>query len=318
LIREAPTHPQNLQEMAAIHQLVTENSRDVIIIADFEGNRSFMSASGSEWGGWSKDEILARSSLDLVHPDDRARVAAVVHEMRSGRDGALIECRVQKRDGSYTWVEASLKTIRNPRTDQPTGVLNCVRDISCRKRIEEIRQFQHSLIEAIHAASLDGILAVDENGNIVSCNRRFGEIWGLSLPERLSGAVGDEFRLPEAEIRAQIAASTRDPKLLLARVKELYANPDQNDKWQLELKDGRALECYTTALRSNASQYLGRVWFFRDISAHKMAEQRLHEAYQAVETLAITDGLTGLANRRRFDQCLASEWRRGMRDVQPV
>jgi len=32
----------------------------------------------------------------------------------------------------------------------------------------------------------------------------------------------------------------------------------------------------------------------------------------------VTDGLTGLANRRRFDQCLASEWRRGLRDRKPL
>ena len=32
----------------------------------------------------------------------------------------------------------------------------------------------------------------------------------------------------------------------------------------------------------------------------------------------MTDALTGLANRRRFDQYLATEWRRSMRDRQPL
>jgi diguanylate cyclase (GGDEF)-like protein/PAS domain S-box-containing protein len=56
----------------------------------------------------------------------------------------------------------------------------------------------------------------------------------------------------------------------------------------------------------------------RDISERKQAEQQLEEAYHAVEALAITDALTGLANRRRFDSCLTNEWRRGMRDRTPL
>ena len=56
----------------------------------------------------------------------------------------------------------------------------------------------------------------------------------------------------------------------------------------------------------------------RDISERKIAEQELRDAYHAIEALAVTDPLTRLANRRRFDQCLTSEWRRGMRERQPL
>src|ERR1019366_2356353 len=68
----------------------------------------------------------------------------------------------------------------------------------------------------------------------------------------------------------------------------------------------------------DGGKYLGRVWFFRDVTAQKNAEQQLQDAYNAVEALAVTDALTGLANRRRFDQCLTSEWRRAMRDRNPL
>lgn len=37
-----------------------------------------------------------------------------------------------------------------------------------------------------------------------------------------------------------------------------------------------------------------------------------------LETLSATDGLTGLANRRRFDEVLNSEWRRALRHEQPI
>jgi diguanylate cyclase (GGDEF)-like protein/PAS domain S-box-containing protein len=56
----------------------------------------------------------------------------------------------------------------------------------------------------------------------------------------------------------------------------------------------------------------------RDVSERKLAEQRLIEAYSAVEAMAITDALTGLANRRRFDQELTTEWLRAARELQPL
>jgi diguanylate cyclase (GGDEF)-like protein len=56
----------------------------------------------------------------------------------------------------------------------------------------------------------------------------------------------------------------------------------------------------------------------RDVSQRKLSEQQLREAYNTVEALAVTDALTGLPNRRRFDQDLANEWRRSMRDCQPL
>jgi len=56
----------------------------------------------------------------------------------------------------------------------------------------------------------------------------------------------------------------------------------------------------------------------RDITDRKQSEKKLRDAYSAVEALAVTDSLTGLANRRRFDQVLVSEWRRGMRERSPL
>jgi diguanylate cyclase (GGDEF)-like protein/PAS domain S-box-containing protein len=173
---------RRLREIASLHKLVTENSHDIIIVADFNGHRSYVSAASESMGGWKPEEVLALDSLDLVHPRDQHKVKAAIHELRSGSEGAMVECRVEKKAGGYIWVEASLRVVHDPETGIPIGILNTVRDISERKR----------------------------------------------------------------------------------------------------------------------------------------SEQELQGAYRAVETLALTDGLTGLANRRRFDQCLAAEWRRGLRDKFPL
>jgi diguanylate cyclase (GGDEF)-like protein/PAS domain S-box-containing protein len=51
----------------------------------------------------------------------------------------------------------------------------------------------------------------------------------------------------------------------------------------------------------------------RDISNRKAAEDRLSKALNAAESLASIDALTGVANRRSFDEFIETEWLRGIR-----
>ncbi len=309
---------KKLREIAYLHDLVTRNSRDVIIIADFKGNRSYVSSSGSNYGRWHPDTLIRLSSLDLVHPDDKPRAAELVRQMRAGLDGALMECRVANAAGEYQWVEASLRTIRDPQTGNPTGILNMVRDIAERKHAELARDFHRSLLKAIHDVSLDGVLVVNPDGKVVSYNRRFAEVWRVSATDIPACLLTPTVEIPDERLLAECVERTKDPAAFLSRVSELYANRDARDHCQIELKDGRTLERYTSALRSAEGHYMGRVWFFRDITERRQAEEELKAAYRAVEELAVIDALTGLANRRRFDECLTTEWRRGMREHEPL
>lgn len=55
-----------------------------------------------------------------------------------------------------------------------------------------------------------------------------------------------------------------------------------------------------------------------DITEHKQAEAELVRLYKEVEQLSLLDGLTGIANRRMFDQTLDREWARAKRDKSPL
>jgi GGDEF domain-containing protein len=61
----------------------------------------------------------------------------------------------------------------------------------------------------------------------------------------------------------------------------------------VETKDGQFFERHTAPLRTEAGRYLGRVWFFRDITLRRQAEAEIRHTTRH-------DGLTGLANRRVF------------------
>ncbi len=308
---------RRLHEIAARHKLVTENSRDVIILADLKGNRSYCSSAVKIFG-YTADEVTKMSSLDLVHPEDLGIAEEALTKLRSGCEGVTIECRIRKRCGEYAWIEASLRLVRDPETGVPTGILNVARDISERRRAEQVRELHDSVMRAIHEVTLDGILVVDSDENIASLNRRFAEIWRIAESNLPGGSYDAAIELSDRQLISRCLDRTKDPDAFLERVQELYSNPDLNESSLVGLKDDRILERYTSGLRSDSGKYLGRVWFFRDITERKNAERQLQDAYYAVEALAVTDALTGLANRRRFDQCLASEWRRGMRNRNPL
>jgi diguanylate cyclase (GGDEF)-like protein len=55
-----------------------------------------------------------------------------------------------------------------------------------------------------------------------------------------------------------------------------------------------------------------------DVSAAVAREQQLREKSRELESQTFTDGLTGIANRRRFDIHLEDEFRRAVRDKAPI
>jgi diguanylate cyclase (GGDEF)-like protein len=68
--------------------------------------------------------------------------------------------------------------------------------------------------------------------------------------------------------------------------------------------------------RVRTAQLRSREAHFRNLVARRTAE--LEEANTELERLATADPLTGLANRRRFDEVLADEWRRAIRVRRPL
>jgi diguanylate cyclase (GGDEF)-like protein len=166
-------------------------------------------------------------------------------------------------------------------------------------------EFQSSLIEAIKEASPDGILVADEKGLIIFYNQRVLDIFGVPALEVVIAKDGTVTHLDETML-AHVTSLVKNKEAFLKRVLELYANPQLDDHYEIELKDGRFLDRYSKALWGKNQQYLGRVWFFRDITEYRQLEHQLKDASQQ-------DPLTGVANRRYFFERAADEFSRAQR-----
>ena len=174
-------------------------------------------------------------------------------------------------DGSETWADSTKMPFRGPAGDI-IGTFGISHDITERKHAESLLQkseqqyrFQTSVLNGIYDASPDGILVVDRDGIILAHNRCFLEIWRLEPSE----LVGLEDRVALAPVLPQV----KDQESFEKRMRELYGNPEAKDHCEIELKEGRILDRFSMPLRGADGEYLGRVWFFRDITERKRAEE---------------------------------------------
>jgi PAS domain S-box-containing protein len=151
-------------------------------------------------------------------------------------------------------------------------------DITERVEAEREVRFQKTLLEAEGEASIDGILVVSEEGQILSYNARFVELWGIP-PEVV------EARSDEGAIRS-VLDQVQDPEAFRARVAYLYAHPDEVARDEIALRDGRVFDRYSAPVRSSDGERYGRIWFFRDVTPQKRYAEELEKARQEASRYA--------------------------------
>jgi PAS domain S-box-containing protein len=140
--------------------------------------------------------------------------------------------------------------------------------ITERKKAEEALREGEELLRATVESTADGILVVDEKGQVTYTNKRFAQLW--QIPDELIRMREDK-RLLDF-----VLGQLKEPELFLSKVQALYKTSDE-DFDVLDFKDGRVFERFSSPLIRDG-QIAGRVWSFRDITDRKRAERALRES----------------------------------------
>ncbi|MFB6079831.1 MAG: ATP-binding protein [Haloferacaceae archaeon] len=138
-------------------------------------------------------------------------------------------------------------------------------------------EYQRSLLKAQQEATIDGILIVDENDEIISYNRRFAEMW--NVPETLIDEKDDE------PVLGRVVDQVKKPDEFLDRVEHLYDHPGEDSRDLIELRDGRIFDRYSTSV-ADEETYYGRLWVFRDITERVERENRLERQNRHLDQFA--------------------------------
>jgi PAS domain S-box-containing protein len=173
--------PPQLPKSDAGLQEFLELSIDLLSIIGFDGRFKRVSASFERALGYTKDELLSRSALDILHPDDLEAAREALARLSGGRDVVGFEARVVCADGSVRWFEWNTRTVPEHRIVYAVG-----RDTTGRRRAEaELRDAQRML-----EGSRDALRAlVDEQAAL----RRVAMLVASGAPpEEVLEAVGRE------------------------------------------------------------------------------------------------------------------------------
>ncbi|MDO9579496.1 MAG: PAS domain S-box protein, partial [Bacteroidales bacterium] len=118
-------------------------------------------------------------------------------------------------------------------------------------------------------------------GRSMLFNKRFGELW--MIPQHILDTK-DDTKMLECVLK-----QLKGPEEFGRKVAYLYEHRDEKSRDEIEFADGRYLDRYSSPLIGTDGQHLGRIWFFRDITERKLAEEDLKQTMEKLrKTLAGT------------------------------
>jgi PAS domain S-box-containing protein len=176
-----------------------------------------------------------------------------------------VEVTIHDRYGKEISCNLSLEIIT---IDDTPCILYNIADISKLKQLSSSINRLNSLLKAQQETSIEGILATDERGKIVSFNHRLCHMWYLN-PETLKDCVIDKL-ISDGEVAEQLREAI---ELAYNMESGCYSN-------EIPLPDGRVFDVRAQAIYSSDKCYFGQIWYFRDISSLVRIEEQLFEQFR--------------------------------------
>ncbi|PWR72965.1 PAS domain S-box protein [Methanospirillum stamsii] len=216
-------------------------------------------------------DVLGKNIRDLMQIQNFQNVEAFLRTLSIECPVRDIEREIVLANGEKHW---QLWTVRALFDEQgePSEYQVSGKDITRLKRDEEEIAFKNIILKTQQEASPDGILIVDSEGSILGYNKNFQELW--DIPVDLLEALDDE------PVLQHVSVQPADRDSFLFRVRYLYEHPDEKSFEEIPLRDGRTIERFSSPMLGPDGRNFGRVWFFRDITERKRADDEIRAAYE--------------------------------------
>ncbi|PLW97305.1 MAG: hypothetical protein C0593_08985 [Marinilabiliales bacterium] len=125
-----------LRKSEAVKNTMVSNIGDVIVIIDENGINRYKSPNITKIFGWDPDELVGKSTWDLVHPDDVEATVKFFDTIASKPNGrGKTELRYKTKDGKYLWIEISVVNLFHDK--DINGILGNYHDITERKKVAQ-------------------------------------------------------------------------------------------------------------------------------------------------------------------------------------
>lgn len=336
--REARAQARELERAEARMADAMAHAPIGIAITGLDGTFRSVNASLCRILGRRRDELVGRPGRDLTHPEDRARTVASLDRVRRGELGSLEEeKRYLRPDGTVVWVQLAVSLMRDA-DGEPWQLLCYFDDVTARREVErELRESEVNL-RAVARIAKEISMANDVRAAICDAaaevagaagsfifepgphrNLVLGASAGIEVPEVSLPLEGGE---PSGAVRAFLAAAS------------LYVEDARSDprvSRRLAELTGAQSVLFEPIVQRGATIGVLVVWWRERLAllgqrAIEAVGMLASEAALALERDALLrqlrdqarqDGLTGIANRRSWDDEVGTGLQAAARDGVP-
>jgi PAS domain S-box-containing protein len=276
-----------LRQSESKFESIVESIPDIVYRLDGEGRISFINGAVRRYG-YEPAELTGRPLLDLVHPEDREQARQRINERRTGqRRTTDLELRLLTRAGScadleirttppvLSFLAEGIYTALPAGKADFAGTQGLARDITERKRMEELADERAALYRVIFEHSASGMLAVARDGSIERVNRRLGAIVGWAERD-MTGRPFIDF----------VASHCRET-VLAHRARRLAGDPEP-EEYELDVihRDGHPVPVLAQVGMLPESRTA--IVSITDITGRKRIEETLRQAKEDAERASRT------------------------------
>ena len=244
------------------------------------------------------DEVNGRSVLEFIHPDDLTEMVAGIAALELGGSEVLMENRFLQSTGSAVYLQWVARPVAGTQMWWAAG-----RDTT---EFHQLLARHEDLRVVMDLALGEGLAAMwdlDIRTGTLSWERNAAELLGVTFAKLPATAVELADLVHPADSAPLLEAFTILSTSGAAQVLVAVGQAPQSRR-HLSLR-GRVLT------RDRRDRPVRAVGLVLDVTAEKAMEEQLLR-------LVMSDALTGVPNRRAFDQTLRTEWRRCARAGKPL
>ena len=178
-----------LRVSEARFRTIVDTSLEGILTIDDHGVITFTNIRMAEMLGYSRQELLGRSILDIVHEEERQDHQKQLELRRQGL-ATVYGRRFRRKDDTTIWTQASASPLYDERGIY-CGAFGMFSDVTERMEVEKAFHESENRYRTLFARANDGIFILSSDGSLVEINDSFARMHGYRPEEMLQMNLRD-------------------------------------------------------------------------------------------------------------------------------